>query len=128
MSVRERLEQANNNGPNRDVNTDHSTAKWGTLSVTQRMENQRQVSYMTACTCGAHGQRVTQMELASGVVPVCRLCHGVGVAPGDARRTAGVAEERIKKEVLMSPRERMEAAAREAEVKQLEEESNATNS
>jgi hypothetical protein len=116
MSVRERLEQATNSGPDRAVTTDHSTSQWGSISATQRIENARQVSYLLACTCGSQGQRVSQQELASGVVPVCRLCKGTGVAPGDARRTFGVAEERLKKEIISSPRARAEAAARQAEI------------
>jgi hypothetical protein len=122
--TRERFEVStnNNNGPDRAVTTDHTTSAWGTLSVTQRIENQRQVSYMTACSCGAHGQRVTQQELASGVVPVCRLCNGTGTAPGDARRVVGVAEERMKQDVIQSPRARAEAAARAAEQAAFEKE------
>jgi len=127
-SVRERMEQASNSGPDRAVNTDHSASQWGTLSVTQRIENQRQVSYLTSCTCGARGQRVSQMELSSGVVPVCRLCNGTGTAPGDARRVAGVAEERLREDATGSVGQRYDAARRAAEIKQLEEESNATNS
>lgn len=115
-SVRSRLEQVNNNGPDRAVTTDHSTSKWGTLQVTQRIENQKQVSYLLTCSCGSRGQRVSQQELASGVVPVCRLCHGTGTTPGDARRTydAGV-QQQLKKEVVLSPRQRAEQAARAAE-------------
>jgi hypothetical protein len=114
-SVRDRMAPNNNNGPDHAPMTDHSASQWGTLSVTQRIENQRQVSYMTACSCGAHGQRVSQQELASGVVPVCRLCNGTGTTPGDARRVAGVAEQQLKKEVISSPRARAEAAAAQAE-------------
>jgi hypothetical protein len=119
-SVRERMEQSSSNGPDRAVTTDHTTSEWGTIKVTQRIENQRQVSYLLACSCGAQGQRVTQQELASGTVPVCRFCNGTGTAPGDARRTFGVAKERLKKEVISSPRARAEAAARAAEVANFE--------
>jgi len=118
-SVRERMEQVSS-GPDRAVTTDHSTSQWGTLQVTQRIENQRQVSYLTACSCGARGQRVSQQELASGVVPVCRFCNGTGVAPGDARRTAGVAEERLREDAVGSVGKRYDAARRAAEIAELE--------
>src|SRR5580704_3882887 len=114
-SVRSRLEQANNNGPDRDVNTDHAASQWGSMHVVQRIENQRQVAYVLACTCGSQGQRVSQQELASGVVPVCRLCKGTGTAPGDARRTAGVAEQHMRQDIVLSPRQRAEEAASRAE-------------
>ena len=114
-SVRDRM-TANNSGPDRAVTTDHATSQWGTIGVTQKIENARQVSYLIACSCGAQGQRVTQQELASGVVPVCRFCNGTGTAPGDARRTAGVAEERLRQDAVSSPRQRAEAAAREKEM------------
>jgi hypothetical protein len=120
-SVRDRM-NASNSGPDRAPMTDHSTSQWGTLSVVQRIENQRQVSYLTACTCGAHGQRVTQTELSSGVVPVCRLCHGTGVAPGEARRVAGVAEERLREDAVGSVGQRYDAARRAAEIAELEKE------
>ena len=112
MSVRERLEQQANSVPNRDVNTDHAASQWGSIRVVQRIENQRQVAYVLACTCGSQGQRVTQRELASGVVPKCRLCNGTGVTPGDTRRTydAGV-QERMRDDVVLSPRQRAEQAA-----------------
>ena len=118
-SVRERMEQVSS-GPDRAVTTDHSASQWGTLQVTQRIENQRQVSYLTACSCGARGQRVSQQELASGVVPVCRFCNGTGVAPGDARRTAGVAEERLREDAVGSVGKRYDAARRAAEIAELE--------
>jgi hypothetical protein len=119
-SVRDRMNANNNSGPDHAPMTDHSASAWGTLSVTQRIENQRQVSYMTACSCGAHGQRVTQQELASGVVPVCRFCNGTGVAPGDARRVAGVAEERLREDAVGSVGQRYDAARRAAEIAELE--------
>jgi hypothetical protein len=115
-SVRERLEQVSSSGPDRAATTDHATSQWGTISVTQRIENARQVSYLLACSCGATGQRVSQQELAAGVVPVCRFCNGTGTAPGDTRRVAGVAEQQLKKEIISSPRARAEAAAREKEM------------
>jgi hypothetical protein len=128
MSVRERLEQANNNGPNRAVNTDHASSAWGSMHVVQRIENQRQVAYVLACTCGSQGQRVSQQELASGVIPVCRLCHGTGVVPGDSRRTYDAnVEQHVRQDVIMSPRQRAEQAASTAERKAFEEGSNATN-
>jgi hypothetical protein len=118
----------NNNGPARDVNTDHAVSQWGSMHVVQRIENQRQVAYVLACTCGSQGQRVSQQELASGVIPVCRLCHGTGVVPGDARRTyaAGV-EQQLKKEVISSPRQRQQDRQRPEEIAATEEGSNATN-
>ena len=57
-SVRERMEQISSSGPDRAVTTDHSTSKWGTIQVTQRIENQRQVSYLLSCSCGSTGQRI----------------------------------------------------------------------
>ena len=121
-SVRERYEgTSNNSGPDRAVTTDHATSKWGTLSVTQRIENARQVSYLLACSCGAQGQRVTQQELASGTVPVCRLCNGTGTVPGDAPRRAGTAEQRMKQDIIMSQRQRAEMKARAKEPSDLRE-------
>jgi hypothetical protein len=121
-SVRERIEQVSS-GPDRAVTTDHSASQWGTLSVTQRIENQRQVSYLTACSCGAQGQRVSQQELASGVVPVCRLCKGTGVAPGDARRQSEAnVQERVREDIVFSPRQRADMAARAAEQAAFEKE------
>ena len=125
MSVRERLEQQASSVPNRDVNTDHasSQSQWGTLSVAQRIENQRQVSYLLTCTCGCTGMRVSQQELASGIVPVCRLCHGTGVVPGDTRRTYDAnVEQRVREDVVMSPRQRQEQAASTAEREAFEQE------
>jgi hypothetical protein len=120
-SVRERLQASNNNGPDKAVTTDHSTSKWGTIQVTQRIENQRQVSYLLTCACGSQGQRVSQTELASGVVPVCRFCNGTGVAPSDARHsyTASV-EQRVREDVVLSPRQRIDAEARKKEIEQFE--------
>lgn len=112
-SVRERLQETNN-GPTRNVAEDHSRDKFGSMRVEQKIENQKQVSYLLACSCGSTGQRVSQQELASGIVPVCRLCHGAGVAPGDAPRRAGIAEEYIPRPTA-SPRERAEIAARAVE-------------
>jgi hypothetical protein len=115
-SVRDRM-AANNSGPDRAVTTDHSTSQWGSISVTQRIENARQVSYLLACSCGATGQRVSQQELASGVVPVCRFCNGAGTAPGDARRASEASvQQRIREDAVSSPRQRAEAAARAAEI------------
>lgn len=127
-SVRERYEGTSNNEPSRAVTTDHATSTWGTLSVTNRIENARQVSYLLTCSCGATGQRVTQQELASGTTPICRLCHGTGNAPGDTtrQRTAGEAgvQERIREDIVFSPRQRAEMKQRAEEQKQWEEESN----
>ena len=127
-SVRERYEGTSNNGPDRAVTTDHSASQWGTLSVTNRIENSQQVSYLLACSCGATGQRVTQQELASGVVPVCRFCNGTGTAPGDKprERSAGEAgvQERMREDIVFSPRQRAEMKQRAEEQKQWEEESN----
>ena len=122
-NVRERLEATNNSGPNRAATTDHAASVWGTMHVVQRIENQRQVAYVLACTCGSQGQRVSQQELASGVIPVCRLCRGTGVVPGDSRRTydAGV-QERVRKEAISSPRARAEQAAATAEREAFEKE------
>jgi hypothetical protein len=116
IRTRDRMSGTTNNGPDRDVNTDHAASAWGTIHVVQRIENQRQVAYVLACTCGSQGQRVSQQELASGVIPVCRLCRGTGTAPGDARRTSDAnVEQRVREDLVLSPRARAEAAAAQAE-------------
>ncbi len=123
-SVRERYLDAKN-GPTRSITEDHSRDQFGSMTVTQKIENQKHVAYLLSCACGSSGQRVSQQELASGVKPVCRLCNGSGVAPGDAPRRAGIAEQYIPRPTA-SPRERAEIAARAVEEKQLEE-NNAEN-
>jgi hypothetical protein len=119
-SVRERMEQVSS-GPDRAVTTDHSASAWGTLSVVNKIENTRGVSYLTACSCGAQGQRVSQQELASGIVPVCRFCNGTGVMPGDARRTSEASvQERVREDAVGSVGKRYDAARRAAEIAELE--------
>jgi hypothetical protein len=122
-SVRERmLVEA---GQNRGLNTDHAGETWGTLVVTNRVENARGVvSYITRCTqCGTSGQRITQAQFEDKRYEIKCGQPGCGKT-SDTRRTyaeAGV-QQQLRKEVVMSPRERREAAARAAEVKQFEEE------
>lgn len=123
MSVRERLQQTNN-GPTRSIAEDHSRDQFGSMTVTQKIENQKQVAYLLSCSCGATGQRVSQQELASGVVPVCRHCHGTGTALGDgARQHDAGTYEAPKPETRISARDRIEAAKRAAEIASIEKES-----
>jgi len=121
-SVRERMEQANNSGPDTAATTDHFHAgsQWGTLSVIGKGTSGQQVCYELACTCGAHGQRVTQQELMSGKTPVCRLCHGTGTA-GDApgRRSTAFVDAQPRQESRGSVGDRLDAAKRAKEIAEL---------
>ena len=121
-SVRERMEQANK-GPNTAATTDHfhAASQWGTLRATNKVENAKQVSYELSCTCGAHGQRVTQQELMSGITPICRLCKGTGVAgdaPGSRNRTAFV-DVQPRQEARGSVGDRLDAVKRAKEIAEL---------
>jgi hypothetical protein len=123
-SVRDRYEQTNNNGPNTAATTDHfhAASQWGTLTATNKVENARQVSYELTCKCGARGQRVSQQELMSGVVPVCRLCHGTGTAgdaPGSRQRTAHV-DVQPRQELRGSVGARLDAAKRARDIAEFE--------
>jgi hypothetical protein len=125
MSVRERLEQQANSGPNTAATTDHfhAASRWGTLQATNKVENAKQVSYELTCDCGARGQRVSQQELMSGTTPICRLCHGTGTAgdaPGSRQRTAHV-DAQPRQELRGSVGQRHDAAKRAQEIAQIAE-------
>jgi hypothetical protein len=117
-SVRERLEiQA---GQNRGLGTDHSKDSFGSLVVTNKVENAKEVSYLVQCAvCGTSGQRVTQKQLEDPKFVV--KCANVGCGKKSAPRSYDAAVyEQMKPEARISQRDRAEAAAREAEIKAFE--------
>jgi hypothetical protein len=113
-SVRERL--AVEAGQNRGLNTDHSNDKFGSLVVTNKVENAKEVSYLVQCSiCGATGQRVTQKQLEDPKFVVKCANAGCGLKSAPRVYEAGV-EERLRQDAVFSPRQRAEAAARAAEI------------
>lgn len=125
--MRERL--AVEAGQNRGLNTDHSNDVFGSLVVTNKVENAKAVSYLVRCSiCGCTGQRITQQQLEDPKFVV--KCANLGCGQQSAPRSYDASvEQRVREDVVMSPRARAEQTAREAEVKRLEEENNAsTNS
>jgi hypothetical protein len=101
-------------GQNRGLNTDHSADKFGSLAVINKAENARGVSYIVRCEiCGCTGQRITQAQLNDAkFVPVCA---NVGCGQQSAPRTREASVQiRQREDVVMSPRQRAEAAASQA--------------
>jgi hypothetical protein len=122
-SVRSRL--AVEAGQNRGLNSDHAGETWGTLVVTNRVENARGVgSYMTKCLqCGQSGQRITQAQFEDNRSEI-KCCNPGCGKQSDTRRTyaeAGV-QQRVREDAVGSARQRIDAAAREAEIKAFEQE------
>jgi hypothetical protein len=113
-SVRDRM--AVEASPNRGLNTDHSADTFGSLVVTNKVENAREVSYLVRCSiCGATGQRVFQRQLEDPKFVV--KCANAGCGQTSAPRVyeAGV-QERLRQDAVSSPRARAEAAARAKEI------------
>jgi hypothetical protein len=125
-NVRERLEVKE--VQNRGLNTDHSNDTFGSLAVTNKIENAKQVSYALQCSvCNATGQRVTQKQLEDPKFVV--KCANAGCGQTSAPRTyeAGVYEQQ-RPEARGSSRDRADAAKRQAEIAELEKgESNGSN-
>jgi hypothetical protein len=118
-SVRERLEiQA---GQNRGLGTDHSNDVFGSLTVTNKIENAKQVSYLVRCSvCGATGQRVTQKQLEDPKFEV--KCANAGCGKTSAPRSYDAAVyEQQKPEARISARDRADAAKRAEEIAELEQ-------
>jgi len=108
-------------GQNRGLNTDHSSDVFGSLVVTNKIENAKQVSYLVRCTvCGCTGQRVTQAQLEDPKFEV--KCANSGCGQTSAPRTyeAGV-QQRVREDAISSPRQRADAAARAKEIAEMEE-------
>jgi hypothetical protein len=111
-SVRERWLE-NNDGPNRGVNTDHSQESWGNVKTTNTIHSTTGIAYQVTCqVCGSQ-MRVTQKQINEGYIPKC-LSSSCGVT-GDTTRRAGIAEQRVRQDVISSPRQRAEMAARAVE-------------
>jgi hypothetical protein len=113
-SVRDRL--VVDAGQNRAPNTDHSADTFGSLVVTNKVEDAKEVSYLVRCSiCGATGQRVTQKQLEDPKFEV--RCANAGCGKQSAPRSYDAnVEVQLKKEIISSPRARAEAAAREKEM------------
>jgi hypothetical protein len=111
--VRDRM--AVQSGNNRGLGSDHSGETWGTLQVTHRAENARGVvSYITKCTqCGQSGQRITQAQFEDSRYEIKCCNPGCGKVSAPREYRASV-EIRQREDVVMSPRQRAEAAASKA--------------
>ena len=111
--VRDRM--AVQSGNNRGLGTDHSGETWGTLQVTHRAENVRGgVSYIVRCTqCGQSGQRITQAQFEDSKFVIECSNPGCGKVSEPREQRASV-EIRQREGVIMSPRQRAEAAASKA--------------
>lgn len=116
-SVRDRLSGTNNSNERigRGENTSFIglRSKDGLASVTNQITNGS--GFRWRCHCDACGCDWTYEHayLANGGEVRCiASSHGT---TGDARRTAGVADQQLRKEVVMSPRARSEQAARAEE-------------
>jgi hypothetical protein len=119
--VRDRLTVQS--GPNRGIGSDHSGETWGTLQVTHRAENARGVvSYITKCTqCGQSGQRILQAQFEDSkfVIACCNPACGKVSAPREQRASV---QERVREDIVFSPRQRADMAARAAEQAAFEKE------
>ena len=104
-------------GNNRGLGSDHSGETWGTLQVTHRAENARGVvSYIVRCTqCGTSGQRITQAQFEDSRYEIKCGQPGCG-KQSETRRQPSEASVQIRQreDVVMSPRQRAEAAAAQA--------------
>ena len=117
-NVRERLEvQA---GQNRGLGTDHSHDVFGSLIVTNKVENAKEVSYLVRCSvCGATGQRVSQKQLEDPKFVI--KCANAGCGQTSAPRTyeANVGVQ-LRQDAIGSPRQRMEAEERAKAIAEME--------
>ena len=114
-------------GQNRGLNTDHSHDVFGSLVVTNKVENAKAVSYILRCTiCNCTGQRVTQAQLEDPKFEVRCANAGCGQTSAPRNYDANV-EQRMRADVVLSPRQRAEQAATAAERAAFEEGSNAEN-
>jgi hypothetical protein len=109
------------------ANSDYSNATFGTLKVVGKIQTQFGYRYQLVCEqCGCQGQTVSQQQLAKteqGTLKCansgCSTATTTSVPRSESR---GHVEQRLKEGVIMSPRQRMEAAARQAEIDGLEQE------
>lgn len=116
-SVRERL--AVQEGQNRGLNTDHSNDTFGSLVVTNKVENAKAVSYLVRCSvCGATGQRITQQQLEDPKFVVKCANAGCGQTSEPRKYDASV-ELQQKDGAAGSARQRAEAAARAKEIAEM---------
>jgi hypothetical protein len=117
-SVRERM--AVQAGQNRGLNTDHSHDVFGSLVVTNKVENASGISYLLRCTiCNSSGQRVTQQQLENPTFVV--KCANAGCGQTSAPRTyeANVGIQ-LRQDAISSPRQRADAAEREKAIAEME--------
>lgn len=121
-SVRERMSVEA--GQNRGLNTDHSHDTFGSLVVINKVENAKQVSYLVRCNiCNCTGQRITQAQLEDPKFVVKCANAGCGQTSAPRQYEANV-EQQLNKNVVMSPRQRQEQAASQAEREAFAQEEN----
>ena len=103
-------------GQTRGLNTDHSTDTFGSLVVTNRVENAKEISYLVRCAvCGATGQRIFQRQLEDPNFVV--KCANAGCGQTSAPRVYDASvQQRVREDIVFSPRQRAEAAARAKEI------------
>jgi len=88
-------------------------SKDGLAVVINQVTNGKGFRWLAHCdSCGCDWTYDHAYLVAGNEVQCPASSHGT---TGDARRTAGVAEQSLRKEVVMSPRARAEQAARAAE-------------
>jgi hypothetical protein len=129
-SVRDRLSGTNNTNERigRGENTSFIglRSKDGLAVVINQVTNGKGFRWLAHCdACGCDWTYDHAYLVNGGDVRCPASSHGT---TGDARRTYDAnVEQRVREDVVMSPRQRAEQAASAAEVKQFEEENNATN-
>jgi hypothetical protein len=122
-SVRDRMSGTTNNSNERIGRGENTSflglrSKDGLASITNQVTNGRGFRWKAHCdSCGCDWTYDHAYLVNGGEVRCPASSHGV---PGDARRTAGSVEQRVREDVVLSPRQRAEQAAREKEIEQME--------
>jgi len=106
------------------VNADYSNAVFGTLRVVGVIQSPTGFRYKLYCDptlggCGCQGQVVSLQTLGSTEVGTLRCANSGHGRIAENRSTDAHVEVRRKVEIVSSPRERAEAAARQAEIAEL---------
>jgi hypothetical protein len=125
LSVRDRMSGTTNNSNERIGRGENTSflglrSKDGLASITNQVTNGRSFRWKAHCdSCGCDWTYDHAYLVNGGEVRCPASSHGT---TGDARRTAGLAEQQLRKEVIMSPRARAEQAARAEEQAAFEKE------
>ena len=123
-NVRDRLSGTNDSNERigRGENTSFVglRSKDGLASITSQIENGRGFRWKAHCdACGCDWTYEHAYLVNGGDVRCPASSHGT---TGDPARRAGIAEQRVRQDVVLSPRQRMEAQNQAAEIAAIEKE------